>query len=53
MLFKKYKEYGLILTSRELKELNEEFPGVTTILKYFETTKMTEVWSEILKRKKI
>ena len=53
MLLKKYKEYGRTLTSRELGELNEEFPGVTTILKYFETTKMTEVWSEVLKRKKI
>ena len=56
-LLEKYKEYGRILTVRELKKmhkkLNEEenwiFPGDTTILKYFQTTKMSEVWKEVLK----
>ena len=58
-LLKKYEEYERRLTPRELKEIHQKsieennwiFPGYTTILKYFQTTKMSEVWNEVLKNK--
>ena len=34
-----------------IEENNWIFPGYTTILKYFQTTKMSEVWNEVLKNK--
>ncbi|MCP1226167.1 homing endonuclease associated repeat-containing protein [Sebaldella sp. S0638] len=58
-LLKKYEEYGRILTTKELKEIHKKsteennwiFPGYTTILKYFQTTKVSEVWEEVLRNK--
>ena len=58
-LLKKYEEYERRLTPRELKEIHKKstkennwvFPGYTTILKYFQTTKMSEVWNEVLRNK--
>ena len=54
-LLKKYKKYGRKLTQKELKEISkqEEFPVVKTILNYFETTRMSEVWEEVLKDRSV
>ena len=60
ILLKKYKEYGRQLTQKEMREINrknkrkkeEKFPGQGTFLRYFKTTKMSEVWEEVLKDSK-
>lgn len=47
-----YKRYNKRLTKRELQELskaNEEFPSISTIMRYFQTTKMNEVWEQVEK----
>ena len=52
-LLEKYNEYGRILSQSEIKKLGKEegFPGGSTFLSYFQTTKMSEVWAEVLKNK--
>ena len=54
-LLKKYNEYGRILSQSEIKKLGKEegFPGGSTFLSYFQTTKMSEVWEEVLRNKEI
>lgn len=52
ILINTYKEHGRRLTNKELNQLskeNESFPSLSSILRYFSTTKMTEVWEEIEK----
>lgn len=54
-LITEYKKYNRRLTNNELKELSkvdDNFPTVTTILRYFQTTKISEVWKEIEKELK-
>ena len=50
-----YKEYGRTVTQMEIRELSRTrgFPGTTTFLSHFQTTKMKEVWEEVLKKKKL
>ncbi|MDR2878579.1 MAG: hypothetical protein LBV03_01515 [Fusobacteriales bacterium] len=50
ILYKKYKEKGRRLTQKEVKK--EDMPTTNTFLRHFQTTKMTEVWDEVLKNKK-
>ena len=52
-LLEKYNEYGRILSQSEIKKLEKEegFPGGSTFLSYFQTTKMSEVWAEVSKNK--
>ena len=52
-LLEKYSEYGRRLTQSEIKRLGKEegFPGGSTFLSYFQTTKMSEVWEEVLRNK--
>ena len=54
-LLEKYSEYGRRLTHSEIKKLNKEegFPGISVFLTYFQTTKMSEVWEEVLENKKL
>ena len=58
ILLKKYKEYGRRMSLREIRETNKKnrknkMPGLMTFLRHFQTTKMSEVWEEVLKNKKI
>lgn len=50
VLTRAYDKYGRRLTNRELREMSkkkESFPSITTICRYFSTTKMSDVWREI------
>ena len=51
ILYKKYVEKERILTQRELKE-DKDIPSLGTFLRYFQTTRISEVWAEVLKRNK-
>lgn len=44
-----YKKHNRRLTNKEFKELskNNEVPCMSTLMRYFKTTKMAEVWEEI------
>ena len=56
MLIETYHKYGRRLTISELKKLSksdEHFPSVTTIMRYFATTKINEVWEEIINEQNI
>lgn len=58
ILLKKYEEYGRILSLREMhgenkKNKKSKLPMVSTFLKHFQTTKMSEVWEEVLRNKEI
>lgn len=49
-LIKQYKMYNRRLTNKELSQLSQQdgnFPSITTICRYFRTTKMSEVWEYI------
>lgn len=49
-LIKVYKEYGRRLTNNEMKQLsknNDDFPSISTLCRYFKTTKMSEIWEMI------
>ena len=49
-LIDQYKKYNRRLTNRELSHLSrqeESFPAISTICRYFCTTKMSEVWRYI------
>ena len=52
-LLEKYKEYGRRITQKEMAKLREKegFPGMSTFLSNFQTTKMTEIWAEVLRDK--
>ena len=52
MLYKKYVEKERKLTQRELKE-DKDMPTLGTFLRYFQTTKMSEVWAEVLENKEL
>lgn len=50
ILINTYKEHGRRLTNKELNQLSKEddnFPSISSILRHFSTTKMSEVWEEI------
>lgn len=48
LLIKEVKRKGIRLTVKEIKNLSSEFfPSYTTILRYFHTTKIINVWEEI------
>ena len=52
ILINAYMTYGK-LTNKEINILsknNENFPSLNTILRYFKTTKMNEVWEEIMSK---
>lgn len=52
ILVNAYKKYGRRLTNSELQDLsknNNNFPSISTICRYFASTKMTTVWKEIEK----
>ena len=61
ILLEKYKEYGRRLTQNEMREINKKYkdekekklPGTGTFLCHFKTTKMSEVWEEVLKDRKL
>lgn len=49
-LIEQYKIHNRRLTNKELSQLskgNDNFPSLSSILRYFKTTKMSEVWEEI------
>lgn len=49
-LIEQYKLKGRRLTNHEISQLskeNDNFPAMSTILRYFKTTKMSEVWEEV------
>lgn len=51
-LIEQYKKYNRRLTNAEISKLSkeqEDFPALSTILRYFQTTKMSEVWNDIEK----
>lgn len=48
LLLEKYRIKGKKLTNSEIYNDND-FPATSTILRYFHTTKMSDVWSEVLK----
>ena len=50
ILYKKYKEKGRRLTQSELRK-ERDIPVLNTYLRYFQTTKMSEVWEEVLGNK--
>ena len=50
ILYKKYKEKGRRLTQSELRK-ERDMPVLNTYLRYFQTTKMSEVWEEVLGNK--
>lgn len=47
ILYKKYKEKGRKLTQNELRK-DQKVPSMNTFLRYFQTTKMSDVWKEVL-----
>ena len=49
-LLEKYEQCRRKITQKEMKELakTEKFPAIITFLRYFHTTKMSDVWNEIL-----
>ncbi|MDR2880134.1 MAG: hypothetical protein LBV03_09490 [Fusobacteriales bacterium] len=47
MLYKNYKKYGRKLSQTEIDK-EETLPSPSTIFYYFQTTKITEVWNEVL-----
>lgn len=49
MLSKEYIKHGRRLTEREIdiKSKDKELPSLTTIMSYFKTTKINDVWEEI------
>ena len=49
LLFKEYKLKNRILTNKEISN-NDMLPGLTTILRYFNKTKMSLVWDEIINK---
>jgi len=49
LLLNEYKEKGRILTIVEINK-NPNLPSASTITKYFKTTKMMDVWNEVLKK---
>lgn len=50
-LKQQYLQYNRVLTIKEINE-SKKLPSSGTILKYFRTTKMTEVWKEVLESTK-
>lgn len=44
MLYEEYKKYGRTLSQ------NENLPSVVTILRYFQTSKILDVWKEVLRK---
>ena len=49
MLYEEYKKYGRQLSQTEIMK-NSNLPSVATILRYFQTSKISEVWGEVLKK---
>ena len=47
LLYKNYKRYGRRLSQTEIAK-DEELPNPSSIFYYFQTTKITEVWNEVL-----
>ena len=52
MLYTKYKKYGRKLTQTEIAE-NDSLPNPSSIFYYFQTTKISDVWREVLNEKKM
>ena len=50
MLYNKYKKYGRKLTQTEIAK-NESLPNPSSIFYYFQTTKISDVWKEVLNEK--
>ena len=46
-LLKKFRKKGR-LTAKEIQN-DKDLPGISTIYRYFKTTKLKKVWSEVLK----
>ena len=51
MLYTKYKKYGRKLTQTEIAK-NDSLPNPSSIFYYFQTTKISDVWREVLNEKK-
>lgn len=49
MLYNEYKKCGRKLTQAEIAE-NENLPHPTSVFNHFQTTKISEVWQEILRK---
>ena len=50
LLYKNYKKYGRRLSQAEI-EKDDSLPNPSSIFYYFQTTKITEVWNEVLNEK--
>lgn len=50
MLYTYYKKYGRKLTQTEIAE-NDSLPNPSSIFYHFQTTKITDVWEEVLNEK--
>ena len=50
MLYTNYKKYGRKLTQTEIAK-NESLPNPSSIFYHFQTTKISDVWKEVLNEK--
>ena len=48
-LYSSYRKYGRRLTQTEIKD-DKNLPNPSIIFNYFQTTEITKVWDEVLKK---